>query len=320
MGMALPVIVTMIIILILTERIKEVKIETSFNFKSFTVLVAESNIVNREILAAIMEKTSITIDFAESDGAAISMFEKNPGKYNVILIEVQTPDTANINQNQINGFEIARAIRAIEADRVNKTPIIAMLSKVTRENVDMCLEAGMNAHLEKPFNPDKLYTLIKQLVIYTRTQRKDSKHNYDQGIAWSDNLTLGDEQVDAQHLQMFGLLSGLVNACADGSNTSKLKEILDFLADYAVQHFRDEEALMLRYNYPELKKHQHLHEKLKVIIDDLVERFKKSGSSVELSNDIVRIVVRGLTTHIMHEDKKIVSHIRSVTAKNRRQD
>jgi hemerythrin len=130
------------------------------------------------------------------------------------------------------------------------------------------------------------------------------------GLAWKDEFNLGHDWVDMQHRRLFELVSGLVAACADGSDVIKLKGTLDFLVNYTVQHFDDEEALQLKYNYPGYEKHKLLHEDFKTTVGALVEKFTKSGSSAELSSDVNKIVVRWLINHIQREDKKIGEYIR----------
>jgi len=136
------------------------------------------------------------------------------------------------------------------------------------------------------------------------------------GIAWDDRLKLGNEQVDAQHKRLFELLSELVGQCMEGSNTEKLRETLDFLVNYTIQHFYDEESIQVQYNFPEYKKHKQLHEDFKNVVAGLVQRFDESGSSEELSNDVNKVIVRWLISHIQREDKKIGEHISHVTARN----
>jgi hemerythrin len=137
--------------------------------------------------------------------------------------------------------------------------------------------------------------------------------NISQGIAWRDEYKLGNEQVDSQHYQLFMLVSQLVESCINGSETEKLRETLDFLVNYTIYHFDDEEALQLRYDYPGYDRHKQLHEDFKVTALELSKNFEESGSSAELSNDVNKIVVKWLINHILREDKKIGDHIRSVS-------
>ena len=129
------------------------------------------------------------------------------------------------------------------------------------------------------------------------------------GIAWNDSYCLGNEQIDRQHKKLFELVSGLVNACMDGSDTEKLQETLTFLGNYTVQHFYFEEELQLQYNYPEYGKHKQLHEDFVKTVGELTESFHKNGSSTELSNNVNKVVVKWLINHIQREDKKIGDYI-----------
>ena len=134
--------------------------------------------------------------------------------------------------------------------------------------------------------------------------------NIQYGIAWQESYRLGDERVDRQHRQIFALLSGLISSCLDGSNEEHVKKTLDFLVNYTVHHFFDEETLQLQYEYPEYARHKVLHEDFKATVTRIVEKYEKEGSSAELCNDLNKIVARWLVSHITREDRKIGEFIR----------
>jgi hemerythrin len=136
--------------------------------------------------------------------------------------------------------------------------------------------------------------------------------SYKYGIAWDDHLLLGNTQVDEQHKRLFGLLGELVEQCIDGTSTERLQETLDFLVEYTVRHFRDEEVLQVRCNFPEYNRHKELHEEFKKTVSGLVQQFSENGSSTELSNSVNSIVIKWLIGHILREDKKIGNHIRNM--------
>ena len=138
------------------------------------------------------------------------------------------------------------------------------------------------------------------------------------GIAWNDSFKIGYEQVDSQHYRLFELLSELVGSCAEGKDVPGIGETLDFLVNYTVQHFCDEESLQVQYNYPDYARHKELHEKFKIAVGELVGRYAQSGSAENLKQDINRVVVRWLISHIQQEDKRIGNHIREVTERGDR--
>jgi CheY-like chemotaxis protein len=133
--------------------------KTVFNFAGHTILVAEDMEFNREILVKYLEKTGISVDFAENGRIVVSMFKENPGKYSLIFMDVNMPET--------DGYEAARQIRAFEAEHKllleeqKGVPIIAMTANVFKEDIEKCLEAGMDDHLGKPIFPKDVYGKLK---------------------------------------------------------------------------------------------------------------------------------------------------------------
>jgi len=145
--------------------------------------------------------------------------------------------------------------------------------------------------------------------VYINNNMKIAKNSH--VVIWNDSYLLGNEQIDRQHKQLFELVSDLTASCLDGSAAAKLKEAMDFLLDYTVRHFSDEEALQLQYCYPEYDEHKQQHEDFALTISVLAHRFSEKGSSEKLSSEVTRIVARWLIEHIQREDKKIRKHIQS---------
>jgi CheY-like chemotaxis protein len=123
------------------------------DFRGVTALLAEDIAINREIFRALLEDTDIAIDEAENGKAAVKMYEENPGRYDLIIMDVQMPE--------MDGIEATKIIRAWEKEkRSGEIPIIAMTANVFKEDIDKCLEAGMNDHLKKPVEEKALLAKI----------------------------------------------------------------------------------------------------------------------------------------------------------------
>ncbi len=121
------------------------------------ILLAEDNDLNAEIAMMILEEDGASVEHAEDGLRAVQMFEQSaPGHYNAILMDLRMPN--------MGGLEAATAIRAMQREDAASIPIIAMTADAFAEDVQRCLEAGMNAHLSKPIDVDKLK---KTLVKYT---------------------------------------------------------------------------------------------------------------------------------------------------------
>jgi len=103
----------------------------------------------------MLEPAMLEIDCAENGSEAVRMFSIAPEKYDIIFMDVQMPE--------MDGYEATRRIRAIELEQLKQVPIIAMTANVFREDIEKCLEAGMNGHVGKPLSYDDV---IKQLRLY----------------------------------------------------------------------------------------------------------------------------------------------------------
>jgi CheY-like chemotaxis protein len=130
--------------------------KAGYNFKGYTILAAEDVEINREILAALLEETGISIDFVENGKAAVSKFTENPDRYSLILMDVHMPE--------LDGYEATRTIRALELARAKNIHIIAMTADVFKEDIEKCISAGMNDHIGKPVSQDDLRGKIKQYM------------------------------------------------------------------------------------------------------------------------------------------------------------
>jgi CheY-like chemotaxis protein len=113
-------------------------------YKGRKILLAEDVEINREIVLTLLEPTLLEIDCAENGTQAVSMFTEAPEKYDMIFMDIQMPE--------MDGYEATRCIRALDVPAAKKIPIVAMTANVFREDIERCIEAGMNDHLGKPLD------------------------------------------------------------------------------------------------------------------------------------------------------------------------
>ena len=121
-------------------------------WKDKTILVAEDIEINREIINTILEDTGVQIDNACDGLEALEMFKSKPGKYDLILMDIQMP--------KMDGHEASRQIRAVEAERPKGVPIIAMTANAFSDDKQQCFDAGMNGHLAKPLNLEEIFKVL----------------------------------------------------------------------------------------------------------------------------------------------------------------
>jgi signal transduction histidine kinase/CheY-like chemotaxis protein len=127
------------------------------DFAGRWILLVEDVEINREIVMSLLEPTNVGIDCAEDGREALRLFEENPGKYDMIFMDVQMPE--------LDGYDTTRKIRAEEAAQSRApVPIIAMTANVFKEDVEKCLAAGMNGHVGKPLDFDDVMTKLREYL------------------------------------------------------------------------------------------------------------------------------------------------------------
>lgn len=121
------------------------------------VLVAEDNELNLEIMTEVLRERGLIVTAAENGQIAVELFQNNPpGTFDVILMDMHMP--------VMDGVMAAKTIRAMERADAQEIPILALTANDFEEDIRCTREAGMNDHLTKPFDMEKIF---KALVIHT---------------------------------------------------------------------------------------------------------------------------------------------------------
>ena len=125
-------------------------------FAGHRILLAEDVEINREIVISQLESTQVDIEYAENGAEVVRMFSENPEKYDLILMDIQMPE--------MYGFDATTQIRNLNNLHANSVPIIAMTANVFREDVEKCLEVGMNDHIGKPVNYNEILDKLQHYL------------------------------------------------------------------------------------------------------------------------------------------------------------
>ena len=134
-----------------SETIAEVQ-----DFSDYSLLLVDDNEINREIAMLMLEDYGFKIDTADDGKKAYDMVAASaPGDYNAILMDVQMPI--------MNGYEATKAIRKLANKDLAAIPIIAMTANAFAEDIEAAKEAGMNGHLSKPIDIDKIIAELTRI-------------------------------------------------------------------------------------------------------------------------------------------------------------
>ena len=118
------------------------------------LLLVEDNDLNREIATEILGMTGVTVETAENGKIAVEKVAAAPENwYRLVLMDIQMP--------VMNGYEATAAIRSLPGSR-GKVPIIAMTANAFAEDVQLAKNTGMNEHIAKPLDLNKLNDVLKQ--------------------------------------------------------------------------------------------------------------------------------------------------------------
>ena len=134
------------------------KEESSENpFKNKKILLVEDNELNWEIAVELLKEEGFILDTAEDGTIAVEkMRTAKPGQYDLILMDIQMPI--------MDGYEATRQIRKLKNPETANIPIIAMTANAFEEDRQKALEAGMNEHVSKPIDMERLLEVVKKVL------------------------------------------------------------------------------------------------------------------------------------------------------------
>ena len=122
------------------------------SLKGSGILIVEDNTLNQEVLSGMLEPSGIVVDIASNGMEALEMYKAKKGFYELILMDIQMP--------YMDGYEAAQKLRADGC----AIPIIALSANARKEDAIKSQQAGMNAHLNKPIDTEKLFAMLLQYI------------------------------------------------------------------------------------------------------------------------------------------------------------
>lgn len=128
-----------------------------YNFTGRHILLAEDNMLNTEVAVMLLQNKGFVVDTAENGLRTLEMFSKSePGYYDAILLDIRMP--------LMDGLAAANNIRHLSNSDAKKVPIIAMTANAFEDDIEKSKAAGMNAHLAKPIEPQRLYQTLYDFI------------------------------------------------------------------------------------------------------------------------------------------------------------
>ena len=145
----------------------EVLHRQEIDLKGRRILLAEDVMINAEIMIMVLGMREMKVEHAENGRIAVDMFTGNPpGYYDAILMDMRMPE--------MDGLEATRTIRASGRPDAGTIPVIALTANAFDEDVQRSMQAGLNAHLSKPVEPEALFDTLENLI---GSSLQEDRHN-----------------------------------------------------------------------------------------------------------------------------------------------
>ncbi len=131
--------------------------EEIISFDGYRILIVEDNELNAEIASCLLEERNFKVDCVYDGAQAVERIRTTaPGTYDVILMDIMMP--------VMDGLEATRTIRGMEREDCHTIPIVAMSANAFDDDLKRSVECGMNGHLSKPVEVDKLYQMLNKVI------------------------------------------------------------------------------------------------------------------------------------------------------------
>ncbi len=126
-------------------------------FKGKKILLAEDNALNREIATAILEEAGFSVDTANNGADALEKIKNaEADRYDIVLMDIQMP--------VMDGYEAALQIRGLDNKKKSAVPIYAMTANAFEEDKQKALDSGMNGHIAKPIDIEKMMKILEEAL------------------------------------------------------------------------------------------------------------------------------------------------------------
>lgn len=130
-------------------------------------------------------------------------------------------------------------------------------------------------------------------------------------MTWTPRLAVGNERIDQQHQELFRRFDRLLDACRERRGKEELVDLFEFLNQYVVTHFQEEEQLMLRHGYPEISAHQALHRQFIEDMRNSSRQLRDEGPSLELVVNTNQALLHWLIRHIQQVDVQMGNYLKA---------
>ncbi len=133
-------------------------------------------------------------------------------------------------------------------------------------------------------------------------------------LKWDEKLSVGVEALDEQHKELFQSLEELVEAFQESRQDKQVSELIEFLDDYSLRHFRAEDDLMRLYGYPGSEHHRKEHQIFISRLENLKQDLATKGPSHALASQATHLLLKWIVSHIKNVDYELGRYLKTASA------
>jgi len=130
------------------------------------------------------------------------------------------------------------------------------------------------------------------------------------GIKWEEKWIVGIDKIDKQHQELFSRIDQLIIAMKSGKGKDEVISTLNFLEEYVIKHFNDEEEIQKKNNYPKYEIQHSEHEEFKSGLNELRRVFETTGVSAIFVINVQQKISNWWKKHILEQDKNLGDFLR----------
>lgn len=261
---------------VVAEEIRELAEETTKATVNVKRLIENTRINSQNVIKAIKEVEEKTLEgqtITESTNQIFAQIE-----------EASEETTAQIEQIAYGAQDLA-----------NDSEALVLAAK----DIDNMSQEINNSSNELKDKANDLKSLVAKFVLEDKVAV----------TKWNDKYKVGVEKIDEQHKGIFERANYLLDAHKNQSSEKDIEEVMDFLANYIDKHFREEEEIQRKYEYPDYENHKKIHHNFESKVKEVIADYKNSTVKVTSLMKLNKMVTGWLIEHIKREDQKLAEYI-----------
>lgn len=134
---------------------------------------------------------------------------------------------------------------------------------------------------------------------------------------WTERMSVGHADIDLQHQELFSRFNKFLDSCQQATAKEQVEPFFDFLGQYVVTHFQQEEALMTKHRYPRLPEHRNSHRQFIAQFEELRQTLAAKGPSSSLVIQTNQALLNWVIQHIKNVDQQFGAFLKHGLIQNR---